>query len=168
MKKAIFTLSEDKRTLIMERTFDVPADRLWEAYANPNLLAQWFSPKGWTTEVRAHEFTDGGEFSYIMRCTDETQDWFGQTSSGKMRFSNLNPKTRFEYTDVFTDENGVVNEAMPTSHSVVSISHQSETTSLLQVRTTYASSEALTQVLEMGMEAGYAETLEKLEELLLA
>lgn len=166
MNKATFTISEDKRTLLMERLFNVPGDRLWEAYANSEIIAQWFAPKGWSTEVRSHKFVDGGEFSYIMRCTDESQDWFGQSSSGMMRFSNINPKTRFEYHDVFTDENGVVNKDMPTSHSVVMISEPSPATSLLRVETSYSTPEALQQVLEMGMEEGYAETLDKLEDLL--
>jgi uncharacterized protein YndB with AHSA1/START domain len=168
MNKATFTLSDDKKTLTMERRFDAPADRLWDAYADPNLLAQWFSPRGWTTEVRAHRFEEGGEFSYIMRCVDESQDWFGQTSSGMMRFSSITPKTRFEYTDVFTDGQGVVNESLPASHSVVHIVAQSPTTSLLRVETSYATPEAMAQVLEMGMESGYAETLDKLDEVITA
>lgn len=166
MNTATFTISDDKKTLTVERAFNAAAERLWDAYADPSLLAQWFSPSGWTTEVRSHRFVEGGEFSYTMRCTDETQDWFGQTSSGMMRFSNITPKSRIEYTDVFTDDAGVVNEAMPTSHSVVTISALSETTSLLRVATSYATPEALNQVLEMGMEAGYTETLNKLEALI--
>lgn len=166
MNKASFTVSEDKRTLIMERAFNAPAEKIWQAYADPSLLARWFSPNGWTTEVLSHRFEDGGEFAYLMRCIDEGQEWFGATSSGKMRFSNLLPCTCFEYMDVFTDENGVVNESMPTSHSVVTIIPQSPSSSVLRVETTYANAEALAQVLEMGMQAGYSETLDKMDTVL--
>lgn len=166
MKTATFTISEDKRTLHMEREFSASAERLWEAYADPTILAQWFSPRGWVTDVQSHSFVNGGEFFYIMRCVDEAQDWFGQTSSGKMVFDNINPKTSFEYRDVFTDDAGTVNESLPASHSFVTISAAGPGSSVLRVVTTYATAEALQTVLEMGMEEGYAQTLDKLEELL--
>lgn len=166
--KATFTVSADKTTLQVERTFAISASQLWQAYADPSILSQWFSPRGWVTEVKEHSFSEGGSFAYVMRCVDESQDWFGQTSSGKMVFSNIQPETSFEYRDVFTDENGVVNEEMPVSHTIVRITAVGASQAKLNVETRYATPEALQQVLEMGMEAGYGETLDKLELLLRA
>lgn len=165
MNKAIFTISPDQRTLIMERTFPVSADKLWRAYSDPTILGQWFSPKGWDTEVKRHEFVDGGEFVYLMKCVDKAQDWHGMTSGGRMKFSNIRPETSFEYTDFFTDEEGNINAEMPSAHSKVEITVLGPSESKLTAATTYATPEALKQVLEMGMEEGYSQTLEKLEEL---
>lgn len=167
MNKTSFTILDDKKTLVMERTFTVTKDRLWNAYASAEMLAQWFSPEGWATDVKEHSFVDGGEYRYVMKCVDEAQkEWFGQTSSGKMVFGGINPKSSFGYTDYFTDENGVINEALPASHSSVELIQQDDNTTTLKVTTNYDTEAALKQVLEMGMEEGYSQTLDKLEELL--
>ncbi|MCU0317398.1 MAG: SRPBCC domain-containing protein [Fimbriimonadaceae bacterium] len=166
INNATFSVSADKTTLLVERIFPASASQLWQAYADADILRQWFSPRGWVTEVQEHSFEEGGSFIYIMRCVDESQDWFGQTSCGKMEFSNIQPPKSFEYRDVFTDENGVVNEAMPASQTLVTLSEITSSQTMLKVATRYAQSEALQQMLEMGMEEGYGETLEKLENLL--
>lgn len=166
MNKATFTLSPDGKSLRVERTFATTTHKLWMAYADPSLLRQWFSPEGWETEVTKHDFTNGGEFSYVMKCVDESQEWFGQKSMGKMIFDKISPESSFEYRDYFIDESGEVNAVMPASHSVVSIVELNPTQSQLIVITTYDSAEALQQVLEMGMEEGYGQTLNKLDEIL--
>ncbi|HLO99595.1 MAG TPA: SRPBCC domain-containing protein [Fimbriimonas sp.] len=167
MNKALFTFPSDT-TLRMERVFPASGHNLWQAYADPAVLGQWFSPKGWDTEVYQHDFVEGGEFVYAMKCVDEAQDWFGQKSCGKMVFGKISPETTFEYRDFFTDEEGVVNEDMPSSHTQVTITELGPNESKLTVETTYASAEALQQVLAMGMEEGYGQTLDKLESLLSA
>lgn len=167
MNKTTFTVQPDNKSLVMERQFNVPSDKLWSAYADANLLAQWFSPKGWSTEVKSHVFENGGEYVYIMKCEDESQgEWFGKTSAGKMIFNNVMPKTSFAYTDYFTNDEGEVNKDMPSAHNTVELVEVDPETTLLKVTTSYSTEEELKQVIEMGMQEGYTQTLDKLEELL--
>ncbi|MCW1930401.1 MAG: SRPBCC domain-containing protein [Candidatus Kerfeldbacteria bacterium] len=167
MNKTTFTIADDKKTLLMERTFNTSGSKLWQAYADPSILAQWFSPQGWSTEVKKHDFTNGGEYVYVMKCEDTAQgEWFGKTSSGKMVFSNISPETSFEYKDYFTNEEGVVNESLPAATSTVRITDNANGTATLNVETTYQSEADLNTVLEMGMQEGYSQTLDKLEGLL--
>ncbi|MFO0920196.1 MAG: SRPBCC domain-containing protein [Candidatus Saccharimonadales bacterium] len=167
MNKTNFTILEDKKTLRMERTFPASQHKLWQAYADPNKLAHWFAPKGWSTEVKAHSFSEGGEYVYVMKCEDKSQgEWYGKTSAGKMAFSKINPEISFMYTDYFTDDKGKVNEELPSSHTVVTLEPIGDDSTKLVVDTYYETKEDLKTVLEMGMEDGYSQTLDKLEELL--
>jgi uncharacterized protein YndB with AHSA1/START domain len=166
MNKTKFTVSEDKKSLVMERTFNATQDKLWSAYSDKEMFEQWFAPQGWSVTSKKFNFVNGGENVYVMKCEDEAQgEWFGKTSAGKMVFDKISPKSAFEYTDFFTDDNGVVNAEMPTSTSALELI-ANENTTILRIITTYQTEEGLKQVLEMGMQEGYGQTLDKLEQIL--
>lgn len=165
MNKTRFTIADDKRTLVIERTFNAPKRKLWEAYTKAEKLALWFAPKGWSTEVKKFDFIEGGEWIYVMKCEDKAQaEWFGKTSAGKAVYRDIIPEDSFGYTDYFTDEEGNANKTMPTSESSVHLTENADKTTRLTVTTTYQTEEGLKRVLAMGMEEGYGQTLDKLEE----
>jgi uncharacterized protein YndB with AHSA1/START domain len=166
MSKTKFTVAEDKRTLIVERTFDATKDRVWEAYSNPDILRRWWGPTGWETEIKHMEFKEGGYWHYGMTCMDKTQtDWFGKTSWGKGIFGKITPKDSFEYTDIFCDENGDPTPDMPASRTVLTLTERDGRTTLV-TRTEYATAEALEMVLAMGMQEGYSQTMDNLDAIL--
>ncbi len=164
MSETQFTVGNDKKTLIVERTFNAPKSKVWKAYTTREMLAQWWGPRGWETIIKHLEFKDGGSWHYGMKCVDENQkEWFGMTSWGKFTYANIRPEESFEYTDIFCDEQGDPIPNMPSSHSELTlVEHDGKTT--VTTKVTYASEEALAQVLEMGMEEGLTQTLDKLEE----
>jgi uncharacterized protein YndB with AHSA1/START domain len=48
-------------TFTIERTFDAPPDRVFEALANPEQKARWFvGPASWKLVERKHDFRVGG------------------------------------------------------------------------------------------------------------
>jgi uncharacterized protein YndB with AHSA1/START domain len=53
--------------LVISRFLAAPREKLWRAWSDPKILAQWWCPKPWTTEVRAFEFYNGGAFHTFMR-----------------------------------------------------------------------------------------------------
>ena len=57
----------DNRTLTLERTFKAPIKLVWEAWTQPEHIAQWWGPKGMETQVIKHDFTVGGQWKYVMK-----------------------------------------------------------------------------------------------------
>jgi uncharacterized protein YndB with AHSA1/START domain len=168
MSDTTFRVSDDKKRLIVERTFDAPKSRVWKAYSTRDLLLRWWGPRGWETIIKRLEFENGGTWHYGMKCIDANQgDWFGKTSWGQFVYENIRPEDSFEYTDVFCDEEGNPTPGMPSSHTVVKLVEREGRTTVTTT-TSYTSEEALSQVLEMGMKEGLSETLDKLEEVLRA
>lgn len=53
--------------LLLERVIDVPRERVWAAWTQPELLQQWFTPRPWTTPVCEIDLRPGGIFRTIMR-----------------------------------------------------------------------------------------------------
>ena len=54
------------RTLTLKRTFDAPLKLVWEAWTQPEHIAQWWGPKGMETRIIKHEFKVGGAWEYAM------------------------------------------------------------------------------------------------------
>lgn len=61
------------RTLTLERTFDAPLDLVWEAWTQPEHIAQWWGPRGMQTKVLEHDFTVGGSWKYAMTMPDGSE-----------------------------------------------------------------------------------------------
>ncbi|MEP2024506.1 MAG: SRPBCC domain-containing protein [Reichenbachiella sp.] len=58
------------RTLTLERIFNAPISLVWEAWTNPEHVAQWWGPEGMQTKVNKHDFRVGGAWEYAMTMPD--------------------------------------------------------------------------------------------------
>ena len=166
MNRTKFTVGEDKKTLVVERQFAATKSNVWRAYTDPELLRQWWGPKGWTTDIKHMDFSVGGYWHYCMRCIDKSQgDFFGMESWGKGTYTGISPEDSFSYDDEFCDERGNALPGMPMAHVTISLTAEKGST-LLTCTSRYDTADALTQVLEMGMEQGFTQTLDNLETVL--
>jgi len=48
--------------VVMTRVFDAPKELVYEAFSKPELLKQWFGPRGWTLPVCEVDHRVGGGF----------------------------------------------------------------------------------------------------------
>ncbi len=58
------------RTLTLKRTFNAPIQLVWEAWTQPEHIANWWGPKGMKTRVVQHNFSVGGKWEYVMQMPD--------------------------------------------------------------------------------------------------
>jgi uncharacterized protein YndB with AHSA1/START domain len=56
----------DNKTVTIQRVFDYPIELVWQAWTDPEHIANWWSPKGIQTEIIEHEFAVGGKWKYKM------------------------------------------------------------------------------------------------------
>jgi uncharacterized protein YndB with AHSA1/START domain len=56
-------MADQHLDLEISRFVAVPRARVWQAWADPALLAKWWCPRPWRTEVRAHDFRAGALFA---------------------------------------------------------------------------------------------------------
>lgn len=61
------------RTLSLKRTFNARVQLVWEAWTQPEHIAQWWAPKGMKVKVVEHEFKVGGKWKYVMPMPDGTE-----------------------------------------------------------------------------------------------
>lgn len=53
--------------LVLERTVDVPPERVWKAWTTPEQLMKWFTPAPWKTVECKIDLRPGGQFFTVMQ-----------------------------------------------------------------------------------------------------
>jgi uncharacterized protein YndB with AHSA1/START domain len=61
---------EDARTLVTTRVFDAPRELVFAAWSDPNHLAQWWGPNGFTTTTHTFDKRPGGVWRFVMHGPD--------------------------------------------------------------------------------------------------
>ena len=87
-------------TIRLHRVLRAPPERIYRAFLDPDALAKWLPPYGFTCQV--HEMDARVNGGYRMSFTNfgtGTSESFGGT------YTELTPPTRIRYTDRFDDPN---------------------------------------------------------------
>jgi uncharacterized protein YndB with AHSA1/START domain len=61
--------------LVMTRVFDAPRELVFEAWTDPDRVAAWWGPKGFTTISYDMDIRPGGAYRFCMRSPDGTDYW---------------------------------------------------------------------------------------------
>jgi uncharacterized protein YndB with AHSA1/START domain len=157
--KTIYTLADDKKTLIAERSFTAPLEKVWQAWTDNTVLEKWWAPLPWHARTQSFEFKEGGAWHYYMEGPAGEKHWCLNS------YLLITPHASFTAVDSFCNEAGEVDESLPTSHWDVQFDTEGEVTTVI-VTSTYASEKDLDTVITMGMKEGFNQGLDQLEELL--
>lgn len=157
--KTIFTKHEDKKQLHSEREFDAPVELVWRTWTEPELLDQWWAPKPWISETHHMEFKVGGYRLYSMNGPE------GEKHFGRTNYTTINKPVNFAGEDVFCDDKGNVSKELPGTGMEVSFNENEGKTRVIVINT-FASVEAMEELIKMGVQEGFAMAQDNLEELL--
>ncbi len=87
-------------TIRLHRVFRTKPERLYKAFIDPDAMAKWLPPNGFTGKVHQMEAKVGGTFK--MSFTNFTS---GDSHSFGGEFLEMVPYERLRYTDKFDDPN---------------------------------------------------------------
>ncbi|WP_425989879.1 SRPBCC family protein [Brevundimonas sp. TWP2-3-2] len=82
--------------LTLERIIDASPEKVFRAYTDPAILAQWFAPKPWKIVDPIIEARVGGRFNFTMHGPD------GEVFPNSGVFLEVVPNRRIITTDAFT------------------------------------------------------------------
>jgi uncharacterized protein YndB with AHSA1/START domain len=88
----------NERELIITRVFDAPRDLVFKAWTEPERLAKWWGPQGFTLLLLEIDMRPGGTWRACMRGPDGTNYW----QHGVCR--ELVPPERLAYTLVWDSD----------------------------------------------------------------
>ncbi|OCT12954.1 polyketide cyclase [Paenibacillus pectinilyticus] len=60
------TSAAEAYELIASRVFDAPRDLVYEAWTNPDHLAKWWGPNGFTNTFHEFDLRPGGAWQFVM------------------------------------------------------------------------------------------------------
>jgi uncharacterized protein YndB with AHSA1/START domain len=89
-----------ENTVKLHRVLRAPAERIYRAFLNPEAMAKWLPPHGFTGKVHEIRAEVGG--TYKMSFTNLTT---GNSHSFGGEFLELVPNERIRHTDKFDDPN---------------------------------------------------------------
>jgi uncharacterized protein YndB with AHSA1/START domain len=94
------TSSPSGNTVRLHRVIRAPAERVYKAFLDPDAMAKWLPPHGFTGKVHSMDARVGG--GYRMSFTNFTT---GKSHSFGGKYLELKPNERLRYTDKFDDPN---------------------------------------------------------------
>jgi uncharacterized protein YndB with AHSA1/START domain len=152
--------------IVVTRVVDAPRRLVFEAWTRPELLMQWWAPKGCTTPFCKVDLRVGGVFHYCMRLPEGQEVW------GLGTYRSIVAPEEISYTDQFADADG--NPVSP-AHYGMSADHPAEAMVTVTFRehdgrTTLTLRHSIPEpVVERGAtEQGWIEMLDRLAETLAA
>jgi uncharacterized protein YndB with AHSA1/START domain len=149
----------EAHTLTVVADYPVPVERLWDAYADPRQIERFWGPAEWPARFTRHDMAVGGESHYHMTGPD------GMVSRGRFRFLEVTAPRRFVVEDVFADESGAANPAMPSMHMGFRFDGTATGSRVTSV-TTFPSRESMEQLMAMGMMEGMRSAMSQIDDAL--
>jgi uncharacterized protein YndB with AHSA1/START domain len=144
-----------ERELTITRIFDAPRSLVFKMWTDPNHMAQWWGPRGFTNPVCELDVRPGGAILIHMRAPN------GRVHPMTGVFREIVEPERLVFTTAVDDANG--NRLIEGHTTVTFAEHGGRTTLTLQTRAV-GFTDVAAQMLA-GMEAGWTQSLERLEAL---
>ena len=153
LKTATVTTPTD-RTIHIEREFDAPRDLVFATFTNPDLIPEWWGPRGTTTEVVEMDVRTGGNWRFL------TQDSGGSETAFRGTYREVTPPERIVQTFEWEGMPGYVSLETATFEELADDRTKVTTVSI------FYTTEERDGMLGSGMEGGMNETYQRLDEVL--
>jgi uncharacterized protein YndB with AHSA1/START domain len=151
---------------VIRREFAAPLDRVWQAWTDPERMAQWWGPKGFSCRIVKLDLRPGGICHYRLTSPE------GQIMWGKLVYREIVPQERLVFIVSFSDRHETIT-THPLSpdwprqiHSTVSFSEKAGKTTITVRWVPYEATDPERKIFEDGkdsMQAGWTGTLDQLE-----
>jgi uncharacterized protein YndB with AHSA1/START domain len=87
-------------TVHIERTFQAPAERVFDAWTSPEVMRRWWQvERDWETAEAEVDLRVGGDVRVVMRDPDKDTEYGG---GGK--YTEIDPPTRLAFTWIWDDD----------------------------------------------------------------
>ncbi len=139
----------------MTREFDAPRELIFRAYTDPDLIPLWWGPKRYTTTVEVMDVRVGGKWRYVQVGKD------GEVFAFHGEYREIVPPERLVSTFEFE---GLPGHIVVDSLTLEDLGGRTRLTML----STFESKADRDGMVELGMESGAAESLDRLAELLVS
>lgn len=141
------------------REFNAPVETVWKAWTDPDILEKWWGPKPWAAITKSMDFTVGGGWLYYMAGPAGEKHW------SYVKFTAIEPGTRFAADAVFSDEHGNAVPGAQAGHwdnKFVAVGNKTR----VVVDLSFDDEATIKMLVEMGFEGGFTMGLNQLDELL--
>ena len=158
----VTAIHKDPKALTMTITaeFDASPERVWQLWADPRQLERWWGPPTYPATFTTHDLTPGSRVEYHMTGPE------GDQPRGYWDILEVEPPRRLVFRDGFANDDGTPNDALPSGEGRVTIEPIGAGRTRMSILSVFPSTEALEQVLAMGMEEGLTQAIGQIDAIL--
>jgi uncharacterized protein YndB with AHSA1/START domain len=90
----------EDQVFVIARVFDAPRELVWKAWTEPEPMAKWWGPRGFTMLANKMDLRPGGIYHYCMRSPDGYEMW------GKFVYREIVATEQLVFIVSFSDKDG--------------------------------------------------------------
>lgn len=139
--------------LHLTRIYEAPVKAVWDAWVEPDQVAQWWGPRGFTITTHSKDVRTGGHWNYIMHGPD------GVDYPNKTKYLEVEKYSRLVY------DHGA-NDHQPPLFRVTVLFTESQGKTTMNMTMTLATAEAAQEIKKFIKKAGGDSTWDRLGEYL--
>lgn len=150
-------MEENKKEVILTRTYDAPRASVFTAWTDPKMVAQWWGPNGVTNPTCVWEARPGGAIKIVMLAGADLGPMAGQEWPMTGTFEEVEEPSKLVYT-----ANAIIagKEVLQTLTTVTFAENDGKTDMTVHIVVTKTTPEAAGPL--QGMEMGWNQQLDKL------
>ena len=150
------TIYSEGGDLTYERIFEAPREAVWRANTDPELIPQWWGPRGTTARVAEMDVRPGGKWRFVSAGPDRQDvEFYGE-------YLEVVEPERIKWTFMF-DVEGVGPQGGPETLTLEDLGNGR---TQMRAVSHMGSEETIDAALGTGMTKGAIETWDRLDELL--
>ncbi|MDQ2964513.1 MAG: SRPBCC domain-containing protein [Chloroflexota bacterium] len=147
-------------TMTITAEFDASPERVWQLWADPRQLERWWGPPTYPATFTAHDLAPGSRVEYHMTGPE------GDQPRGYWDVVEADAPRSLVFRDGFANDDGTPNDAMPRNEAHVTIEKTGDRRTRMSIKSIFPSTEAMEQVLAMGMEQGLTQAVGQIDAIL--
>ncbi len=147
-------------TMRLDAEFDATPERIWLLWSDPRQLERWWGPPTYPATFTKHDLSTGSRVEYHMTGPE------GDQPRGYWDILEVDPPRSLVFRDGFANEDGSPNDDLPRNEARITIEQIDGGRTRMSIESTFPSTEAMEQVLAMGMEQGLREAVGQIDAIL--
>ncbi|MBI5122496.1 SRPBCC domain-containing protein [Candidatus Roizmanbacteria bacterium] len=153
------TVTKDvqNKEITLERIVNGSRALVWKGWTEPEHIARWWGPEGWTAQIEKMDVRPGGIWHYSMQPVDGSEKVWGLIS-----YQEVVKPSHLKYMEAASNAAGDIDESKQ-SEVTVEFAEVDQATTKIIIKTKFKSLADLETMERMGMAAGYNGALNKLE-----
>lgn len=148
------------RTMTMTAEFDAALPRVWQLFADPRRLEQWWTPSEMPLTVTDHDLSVGGWVRAYVTPPE------GEKMHAYWRIVAVDAPRSLEWEDGFLDGNGEPNADLPPAMMKLTLADRAVGGTVMTIVASFLSAEAMQWYLDMDLEENFSDQIARADALL--
>jgi uncharacterized protein YndB with AHSA1/START domain len=147
-------------TMTLDAEFEASPERVWQLWADPRQLERWWGPPTYPATFTKHDLEPGSRVEYHMTGPE------GDQPRGFWDIVKADAPHSIVIRDGFANDDGTPNTDLPVGEMRVRIEEIGDGRTRMSIESQFPSTEAMEQVLAMGMEEGLKQAVGQIDAIL--